>query len=159
MRISRRPTVTAGRSCRLPAAAMVTAAVFMASGCGSGGPTTVPVTGNVSFEGQPVATGEIIFRAIDGQSPSAAGPIHSGHYSLRVTPGLKRVAIIATRETAPPKVGPDGPGEGGSFGVMYVPARYNTRSELTASVTADGENLFDFALDADATKAPPNADR
>ena len=42
---------------------------------------------------------------------------------------------------------------------MYVPARYNTRSELTASVAADGENLFDFSLDADATKAPPNADR
>ena len=38
---------------------------------------------------------------------------------------------------------------GGPSPVQYLPARYNEATELTAEVTADGENTFQFDLKSD----------
>jgi hypothetical protein len=36
--------------------------------------------------------------------------------------------------------------QGRPIGEMYIPKRYNDDSELTAEVTPNGENKFDFVL-------------
>ena len=115
------------------------------TGCGRGGPVLVPVTGRVTFDGRPVETGEIIFRAVDGAVASGAGPIASGRYEARVPVGTKRVEVIATRQGAARPEKPGGSGEPPPV-QMYVPDRYNAQSELTAEVTAAGPNEFDFEL-------------
>jgi hypothetical protein len=113
------------------------------SGCGPGGPKTVPVSGSVTFAGQPVADGEIAFRSADGATASWAGRIVAGRYAIRSTVGPKRVEIIAVR----PKPGakPKASGEG-VINEMYIPDRYNLESELRAEVTTTGPNEFDFTL-------------
>jgi hypothetical protein len=113
------------------------------SGCGPGGPKTVPVSGTVTFAGQPVADGEIAFRSADGATASWAGRIVAGRYAIRSTVGPKRVEIIAVR----PKPGakPKASGEG-VINEMYIPDRYNLESELRAEVTAAGPNEFNFTL-------------
>jgi len=114
------------------------------AGCGPGGPRTVPVSGSVTFAGQPVADGEIAFRSADGVTASWAGPIVAGRYALNSTVGPKRVEIIAVR----PKRGakPKASGEG-VINEMYIPDRYNLESELAAEVTESGPNEFDFRLE------------
>jgi len=113
------------------------------SGCGPGGPKTVPVSGSVTFAGQPVADGEIAFRSADGATASWAGRIVAGRYAIRSTVGPKRVEIIAVR----PKPGakPKASGEG-VINEMYIPDRYNLESELRAEVTAAGPNALHFTL-------------
>jgi hypothetical protein len=115
------------------------------AGCGSRGVTLVRVSGTVTFDGEPVKTGEILFRAADGAVPSHAGPIVAGRYQARVSPGTKRVEIIATRPPAKVVENPSGSGEPTPV-EMYVPDHYNARSMLTADVTAAGPNVFDFQL-------------
>ena len=127
------PAVTAPLLCWLP----------LLAGCGPSGPTTVPVSGSVSFAGQPVAEGEIQFRSADGTSASWAGPIEGGRYALRSTVGPKRVEIIAVRPKPGAKPKPSGEQV---VNEMYIPARYNLESELTAEVTEAGPNQFDFSL-------------
>ena len=104
----------------------------------------MPVSGSVTFAGQPVADGEIAFRSADGATASWAGPIVAGRYALESTIGPKRVEVIAVR----PKPGakPKASGEG-VINEMYIPDRYNLESELKADVTASGPNEFDFKLE------------
>jgi hypothetical protein len=113
------------------------------SGCDSDGIATYPVSGSVTFDGQPVAAGEIIFRAADGTQASYAAKIHDGRYELDSTAGAKRVEITAHRSVETP---PSPSGEGTINHQMYIPARYNEQSELTAEVSAQGANDFEFAL-------------
>ena len=84
-----------GISRRHAAAALL--AVLGATGCGRTGPALVTVKGSVTFDGKPVETGEILFRAADGLVATHAGPIAAGGYQVRLPVGAKRVEIIATR--------------------------------------------------------------
>jgi hypothetical protein len=108
-------------------------------GCGTSGPAMYPVTGSVTVDEQPVENGSIVFFPQDGQGATAGGEITAGKYTIQCTPGAKRVEISATKEisTGGPESMPD-------F-VSITPAKYNTDSELTATV-AEGENVFDFSL-------------
>lgn len=114
-------------------------------GCGHSGPVTHTVTGTVTFDGQPVEEGEIIFRAADGGSGSWETRIVAGSYRLEVTPGAKRVEITARRKIEGGPVAESG--EPAISYTAYIPEAYNEKSKLTASVTADGSNQFDFTLD------------
>ena len=127
-----------------PWAAPLLCCLAALAGCGPGGPKTVPVSGSVTFAGQPVADGEIAFRSADGATASWAGRIVAGRYAIRSTVGPKRVEIIAVR----PKPGakPKASGEG-VINEMYIPDRFNLESELKADVTAAGPNEFDFKLE------------
>ena len=116
----------------------------MLVGCQDDGPATYPVAGSVTFAGQPVADGEIIFRAADGAQGSWAAKITAGEYSLKSTAGAKRVEISARRQI---ETAPAASGEGSINFQMYIPAKYNEKSQLTAAVTPAGPNTFDFALE------------
>jgi hypothetical protein len=101
----------------------------------------VDVTGTVTWNGQPIPTGMIVLQPMDPQHAPAGCKIADGKFLLRTKPGKVRVQIEAVRTTAQRD-----PQSGAYLGEMYIPARYNTESELEAIITRDGENRFDFAL-------------
>jgi len=119
--------------------AAVSWAVAAAAGCSPS--DMVEVTGSVSWNGQPVEVGEIIFAPLDKTRAPTAGRIRGGAYKLLAKPGKVRVEIQAVRKT-----GKRDPREGFEITELYIPRRYNEESELLAEVTADGENHFNFKL-------------
>lgn len=125
--------------CGLTAAFVLVAAV----GCG---PSTggIPVAGAVTFQGQPLPSGEIVFTPADGQQASVAAKIENGKYSVQVPSGRSQVRITAYREV-PGKVDLSNPGEQAPVVEMYIPPKYNDQTKL--EVTVDRSNKsHDFAL-------------
>ena len=118
-------------------------------GCGSGedGPELYPVTGTVTFDGEPVSEGRILFRADEGTGKGYGGVIKDGTYTLEAVDGEMTVEILASR-AVPGKFGeaasPDE--EPPPLMEMYVPEQYNTKTTLTATVKPDGENTIPFQL-------------
>jgi hypothetical protein len=103
------------------------------------------VKGTVTLDGQPLATGRILFVAVDQSSPSAEAAITAGQFEALVPPGEKRVEIRAPKVTGKRKMydTPDSPTV--DTVVELLPAKYNVNSELT--MTVDGtvqEQNFDL---------------
>jgi len=115
--------------------------VLAAAGC-SNQPKLYPVSGTVTFDGQPVESGDILFISTAGDRGPDAAKIAGGKYALQTTAGTKRVEVSASR------IRPGGARGAGGEPVPeeYIPARYNLESRLTAEVKAEGSNTFDFEL-------------
>lgn len=114
--------------------------LLLTSGCGGDG--KVPVSGSVSFDGQPVERGEISFVPVEaGQSPDG-GTIENGQFAFRTTPGAKRVEIRASRPLPPEKQ----TDAAGTFYEDFIPARYNRESSLQQEVPAEGASGLKFDL-------------
>ena len=129
-------------------AAAVLAFVLM-TGCSSApeGPVVYPVTGTVTFDGTPVAEGRIQFRKAEGDQQAFSGEIKDGRYSLDAQAGSMKVEIIASRPSGKfDTSNPDEPPQ--PVGEMYIPAKYNAESSLTADVKPTGENVMPFDLTA-----------
>lgn len=118
----------------------------LVAGCGSGGgPATYAASGTVKFDGQPLKTGDIQFEPeTPGLAPDA-GQIVNGSYSLKVKAGKKKVKITAAREI-PGKSTKGAMGEDIIAKEDFIPANYNSQTELTAEVKASGSNTFNFDL-------------
>ena len=116
--------------------ALVAAAGLALAGCGAsdGG---VEVSGAVTFQGQPVPAGEIVFTPKSGDQPSAAGKIEQGKFKCQVPPGPSIVRITAYRQV-PGKFDTSNPGESNPVVEMYIPPEYNSSSQL--EVTVDSSN-------------------
>ena len=118
--------------------------MLLLAGCpGPAAPENQTVTGTVTFDGEPVAEGEIVFRDTDGQTRSCGGQIVDGTYSFEASPGSKKVEITALR-VVPGKMDTSNPGQEVPLKEPYIPAKYNTESTLTAEVS--GADPIDFAL-------------
>jgi hypothetical protein len=123
-------------------------AMLLLAGCGS---DRIPISGDVTFDGEPVLTGTIAFEPVDGKGAATGGKITDGKYSLvgdaAPQPGTKKVRIAATRKTgrriqaqfAPPGTLTDEI-------ERYIPDIYNTRTTLTCEVSRDGSHQIDFNL-------------
>jgi len=111
------------------------------AGCDSGGTELYPVSGTVTFDGQPLPDAEILFVPADGNANPSPGRVTGGKYELKSPPGKMKVEIRATRE-----YGEVDPAMGARPQKQYLPSRYNSASELTAEVKADGHNEFPFSL-------------
>jgi hypothetical protein len=102
-------------------------------------PRTHPVTGSVTWNGQPVAEGIINFVADDMAVAPDSAKIVNGKYEARVKAGRKKVEIFGMRDKRFNE----------AMGQMeresYIPPRFNALSTLTRDVQA-GENQFDFQL-------------
>ena len=123
--------------------AVVLAAVMIAlAGCGGSGPKTYDVSGTVTFDGQNVPTGEIMFIPDDKSVGPVEGKITDGKYTAKVREGKNRVEIRASR-AVPGKKGPMGNED---FLEPYIPKKYNEKSTLTADV-GDGKTTHDFKLE------------
>ncbi len=134
------------KSWNLLACGLVLASLTLA-GCGGGetGPKMHTVNGTVTFDGNPVEKGRIQFRSIDG-GKAYSSEIVEGKYSLQAEAGEVKVEIVASRNI-PGKFDNSNPDEEPQpVGEMYIPAKYNTKSELTATIKEDGENSIPFDL-------------
>ena len=124
------------------------AAMLLLAGCGSG---RIPISGDVTFNGEPILTGTITFEPADDKGVATGGKIVSGKYALvgdaAPQPGKKKVRIVASRKTgrriqaqfAPPGTLVDEI-------ERYIPDIYNTRTTLTCEVSRDGSRRIDFNL-------------
>jgi hypothetical protein len=101
---------------------------------------TVEISGAVTWKGAPIPQGDVMFASLDPHIPAAAGKISEGAFKFRCKPGEKRVEIRSYRLSD--KKTP----EGNPIGEMYIPARYNSQTELSADVTFDGKKKFEFDL-------------
>lgn len=127
------------------------------AGCGSSGPPKAEVSGTVTIDGEPVEHGTIAFIPAEGtQGPVSGATIQDGAYETPPgggpVPGMHRVEITARRAAksveVPGAAGvTSGPSAASTVQVMemYIPAKYNTKSELTLDVR-EGENSKDFDL-------------
>jgi hypothetical protein len=80
----------------LAAAVIVAAGTGFLSGCGS---STATVSGEVTYEGQPVGDGYVTFTPVDGKGKDAGGPITGGRYQVTgLPPGLKVVKVVAVKK-------------------------------------------------------------
>ena len=70
----------------------------------------------------------LLFRNLEGDGRAYSAPIADGRYSVEVETGKMRVEITASR-IVPGKFS-YAKGEKDPVGEKYIPARYNSRSEL-----------------------------
>ena len=128
--------------------------VLTVAGCGgSGRPVVVgppkdQVSGTVTYDGSPLVRGQVIFVDVGDDPRKYGGEVINGKFKIECTPGEKKVVVEGYRE------GPEGTGDEiglGGIGAVeqYLPARYNEATELTAEVTAGGQNTFQFDLKSD----------
>jgi hypothetical protein len=122
------------------------------------------VKGKVTLNGQNVEDGRITFTPIEGEgkisdsSGAAAGQIKNGEYNIPEDEGpivgKHSVSITASRKTGKQieAAMPAPPGTMIDVVEELVPAKFNSRTELTADLVS-GENTKDFALEGEAQPA------
>jgi hypothetical protein len=134
----------------LPVAAAMAATALLA-GCG-GATDDLPreaVSGTVTFDDQPLKAGMIQFQPAEpGASTAGGAAITDGRYSIAksegLVPGKYQVTISSTPPGAPPPSGQ--PGDPVAPPKETIPPKYNVKTTLSATVTKEGPNTFDFPL-------------
>ena len=125
------------------------------AGCGSG--SKVRLAGEVTFEGQPLSKGTIVFTPVDTSAgPSTGADIVDGRYDIPsdvgVTPGtIYLVQITALGKSGKTIANPFDPkGPKLELDANYLPASYNTNSKLKLKVVG-GNKQIDFPLNKDGS--------
>jgi hypothetical protein len=125
-------------------------AILGLAGCGGG---RVPVTGSVSYKGEPVGEGTIAFVAADpaggGEAANASGEIKDGKYSIQAVrgpkPGKYKVEVYWNKKTGRMVPTPGDADVKMPETKQLLPPKYNRQSELTADITSGG-NTVNFDL-------------
>lgn len=134
------------------------AGMIVSSGCGKARPTTTPVAGRVTCQGNPVTAGRIIFQPDDGRRPASGiiGP--DGSYRLTTFApgdgafiGKHRVSINAMRVVGGPGADFDNPAAAAfaqpSRIEWLVPEKYaNPETSNLAAEVKPGKNDINFDL-------------
>ncbi|OWK34602.1 hypothetical protein FRUB_10573 [Fimbriiglobus ruber] len=123
--------------------------VISVAGCDSGGKLK-PVSGTVTYKGEPLDTGSVTFLYTDQPGPAGGAVITNGKFKIAspagLEPGKYRVQI-----SSPKGVGqrtPEQIAAGASAPAKErIPPSYNTESKVTVDVTASGPNEFSWAID------------
>lgn len=115
-------------------------ALLFIAGCGS---NTKPVTGTVTLDGKPLEGASVVFAPSEGgRTNSVATTDSSGAYALQYT-SKEAGAMVGDYKVLIFKPKATDKGE-----VETLPRKYNEESTLTATVTNDGENSFNFDLES-----------
>jgi len=109
-------------------------------GCDSG-PSLYEIKGKVSFDGVPVAKGDITLRPEKPSTAPQGATIKDGSFQMKASEGKYKVEIISTR-VVPGKKGPMGEDAIEEF----IPQKYNTKTTLGAEVKSFGKNELIFEL-------------
>lgn len=118
----------------------------VSAGCGPDGKATVEVTGKVTFKGAPVTEGQVTFLAEDGYSATAELD-SSGKFTIETLQvGKYTVSVNPPALTEAPSEDPSKMGKPKQYKNIPQGYRNETTSDLTAEVTADGENNFTFDM-------------
>jgi hypothetical protein len=120
-------------------------------GCSGAASDRAAVSGQVTFDGQPLGSGQVVFEP-RGQGRMAIGQLVNGRYSIAAphgpTAGEYIVRITASRPTGEKASG--GPTSGGELKDVYtqfLPAKYNEATELKVQIDpAQGDVEQDFEL-------------
>jgi hypothetical protein len=118
---------------------------------------SVPVSGAVTYKGQPLAQGLVRFVPMDPKGQPATGAIQGGRFTMNTTvssPGVVSgkyaVAIVSERPTEVPPLGPDGlPSQVMPKPESLIPERYtkDSTSGLQVDVAAGMKPLAFELLD------------
>ena len=132
---------------RLPALLFVVAVTLVGCG-GATGPQTAVVAGKVTLDGTPLSDGSINFLPTDGLGVPAGAKITNGTYRADVPLGDKRVEIRAPMVVGQ-KVAYEGDPNSPKIDLIEerIPPRYNSQSDLKATVAASNKPT-DFALES-----------
>jgi hypothetical protein len=120
------------------------AALVFLGGCG-GGDETYSVKGQVTYEGQPLQQGTVMFNPTGSELPPVVGRIQSdGSYEVKAAPGDYKVVVNATTEVDP-NLEPDDPGY--QPPTSLIPEVYSNplQTPLEATITS-GENTVPLDL-------------
>jgi hypothetical protein len=142
---------------RFPVVRCATVACCTALLCGcESGPERVVVAGNVSYRGEALSRGTISFFPTAGtQGAPVIVAISNGKYKVDSSGGLPigdyQVAIVGFRSRGAEKTDtasvPRSERPPPDAEMQYLPAKYNDRTQLKASVDASANPLsLDFAL-------------
>jgi len=147
------------RSCMMQASMAFVLLAAVVIGCGRGdGLQRVVLNGAVSYGGEPVTDGTILFVPCDGTTgPSTAVKIVDGRYRADSNGGIPlgtyRVEILAYRKNTAGRQ-PLGPAPQMNSSLhanapqQYLPEKYNVRSQLKTTVEAGSKSATqDFVLD------------
>lgn len=120
-------------------------------GCGHDPNARQGVKGTVTFQGAPLDQGRIQFVPATTGPTEAGATIENGLYTVPPDPGLVpgsyKVSIFSYDKTGAKVQSTDLPGDPGATQFRErIPAKYNTATELTAEIKADGKNVADFKL-------------
>jgi hypothetical protein len=114
------------------------------TGCNRDG--WLEIHGNVTYAGQAVEKGQIIFLPANGDGPTAAIQVVNGQYRLRLAPGKKRVQIVGYKVVGHHHWVPNAPSTPLVEDLeQYLPDRYNGKSTLMKEITSGG--VYDFNLE------------
>src|SRR5262245_5977754 len=105
------------------------------TGCGTSA-KPVMVSGTVDLDGKPLEDGTITLTSDAGVTPDTL-PVKGGKFEGEAKPGKKKVEIRAFKMGKPTKMGDQ---EIPATPENFLPDRFNTKSTLTAEVTATGIN-------------------
>lgn len=112
-------------------------------GCGgrSTGQRQYSVSGKVTVDGKPLEIGDLSLVPSDGVGGAFGAEIVDGAFRIKTTAGPKTVRIESYR-LSQTLVGPDGkPGT-----EQFLPARYNSKSTLTATIPDGDQVPLEFIL-------------
>jgi len=134
---------------------LLTPLLAAAPGCGKSGPVRAPIQGKITFGGQPLAKGRILFTPIaPNQGPATSAMVAAGEYSIPQNEGpvvgKNRVEVEADLnlgfalddEAAFAKRG------GKPLPPNPIPPQFNRESQLVVEVKRGEENTYDVAVPA-----------
>jgi hypothetical protein len=119
--------------------------LLVAAGCGPKDMTHGDVSGRVTVDGAPAATGAVTFMPADGNSATSGGKIVDGSYSVKASVGVAKVEIRVPKVVGSRKLydTPDSPEQ--PLMEESLPKKFNDDTELTFDVKP-GDNAHDFDL-------------
>jgi hypothetical protein len=135
---------------------------WITTGCGDDLKARYPVSGKVTYKGQPVPKGTISFSPVDGAGEGAYGEVVAGSYRLTTytpgdgaVPGRYRVSIASAEAVTPKAAFDTNPNATPEAAVAkaqrtakhHIPVKYasSDASGLTAEVKATS-NIVNFEL-------------
>lgn len=125
--------------------ALIVAAILGLSGC-TKGPAIGTVEGEVTFDGQPLKDGRVLFTPIDGQGQTGGSTIADGKFTAQMPVAKMKVAINANRVIGRKPVY-EGDPKSPMMDVVeeLIPQRYNVNTELELDVK-EGKQSVKYEL-------------
>ncbi len=130
--------------------------LIIASGCGGRAPSDGKKSypGKVTWNGEPLPSGTVTFFSDKGKADAA--PVENGQFTIRSTPGIKGVSVVAEKEigTPPPTERIPNPVP---VKFQYLPKDANTDSKLKQTLPDEPGPPIEIALTGKALEPPKDA--
>jgi hypothetical protein len=113
-------------------------ALAILTGCGEA--NLYKVAGEVTWQGQPVEDGQIVFLPEDGNLHPVAVKIVNGKFEARVPPGRMKVEVHGQKDMGYNEAMHQ------NTKAPYIPHEYNAQTTLKFEVERNDQNRADFRL-------------